>query len=209
MDVDEKGRAYWDRHAEDYDRSMRLLGGPIPRMVELAADAVRGSRRVLEVAAGTGLVTPSLARAAREVIATDYAAAMVTALASRVEAEGLTNVRCEQADVYALRFEPHSFQAVVAANVLHLVPDLDRALAELVRMLEPGGRLVVPTYCHDETIGSRAVSRLLALTGFPGRRRFSVQQLRAAVEASGVQVTRVETLPGLIPIGYVEGAAPR
>lgn len=207
--ITDTGRSYWDRHAEHYDRSMMLLGGPIPRMAALAADAVRGSRRVLEVAAGTGLVTRSIASVAKEVVATDYAAAMVAALSARVTAEGLGNVRCEQADVYALPFEPRSFDAVVAANVLHLVPDLDGALAALVRMLEPGGRLVVPAYCHDATIASRAMSRLLALTGFPGRRRFTLEALRSAVEASGVQPTRVETLPGLIPIGYVEGTVPR
>lgn len=206
---DARERDYWDRHAKHYDRSMVLLGGPIPRMAALAADAVLGSRRVLEVAAGTGLVTTSLAHATQEVIATDYAADMVAALESRVKGERLTNVRCEQADVYALRFEPGSFDAVVAANVLHLVPDLEGALAALVRMLEPGGRLVVPTYCHDQTIASRALSRLLAVTGFPGHRRFTLQRLRAAALASGVDVTRVELVPGLIPIGYVEGTAPR
>lgn len=201
-------RDYWDRHAKNYDRSMVLFGGPIPRMAALAADAVRGCGRVLEVAAGTGLVTTSLARSAQEVIATDYAAAMVAALESRVKAEGLTNVRCEQANVYELRFEPQSFDAVVAANVLHLVPDLESALGALVRVLKPGGPLVVPTYCHAETMTSRALSRLLAVTGFPGQRRFTVQRLRAAVEAAGVRVTRVETLRGAIPIGYVEGTVP-
>lgn len=208
MDRDAKGRDYWDRHAKNYDRSMAILGGPIPRMVAFAAEAVRGSARVLEVAAGTGLVTTSLARSAGEVIATDYARAMVAALESRVKGEGLTNVRCEQADVYALRLEPASFDAVVAANVLHLVPDLDGALAALVRMLKPGGRLVVPTYCHDETPLSWLVSRLLAITGFPGHRRFTMQRLRAALEASGVHVTRAETLRGVIPIGYIEGIVP-
>ncbi len=208
MDRDAKGRDYWDRHAKNYDRSMAILGGPIPRMVAFAAEAVRGSARVLEVAAGTGLVTTSLARSAGEVIATDYARAMVAALESRVKGEGLTNVRCEQADVYALRLEPASFDAVVAANVLHLVPDLDGALAALVRMLKPGGRLVVPTYCHDETPLSWLVSRLLAITGFPGHRRFTMQSLRAALEASGVHVTRAETLRGVIPIGYIEGIVP-
>lgn len=202
---DEQGRAYWDLHAKNYDRSMVLIGRPIPRMVALAAEAVRDASHVLEVAAGTGLVTPSLARAAREVVATDYAPAMVAALAARVRESGLTNVRCEQADLYALRFPASSFDAVVATNVLHLVPDLPGALAALRHMLKPGGRLIVPTYCHDETAASWLVSRLLAVTGFPGHRRFTVRSLHASVESAGLRITRSETLPGLIPIGYVEG----
>lgn len=206
MTLDEKGRAYWNFHAKNYDRSMMLIGRPIPSMVELAAEAVRGAGRVLEVAAGTGLVTPALAREAREVIATDYAPGMVASVEARVREAGLANVRCEQADIYALGFEPNSFDAVVAANVLHLVPDLDAALAALRRMLKPAGRLIVPTYCHDETAISRIVARILAITGFPAHRRFTVQSLRKSLESAGLVVSRIETLPGLIPIGYVQGA---
>ena len=112
----DEGRKYWDTHAKNYDRSMALLGRPIPRMVELAGEGVRGVARVPEVAAGTGLVTPALAAAANDVVATDYSAAMVATLQRRVGDAGLTNVRFEQADLYALRFEPHTFDAVVARS---------------------------------------------------------------------------------------------
>ena len=198
-------RSYWDKHAKNYDRSMSLLGRPIPRMVELAGEATRGLGRVLEVAAGTGLVTPALAAGAGEVIATDYSAAMVAALEQRVRDAGVANVRCERADLYALRFDAGTFDAVVAANVLHLVPDLPGALAALRRVVRPGGRIVVPTFCHDETGLSWVVSRALAVTGFPGHRRFTSKSLRQAVEDAGVRVTRAEVLPGVIAIGYVEG----
>lgn len=136
----EKDKHYWDKHAKNYDRSMALLGRPIPRMVELAGEATRGLGRVLEVAAGTGLVTPALAAGAAEVIATDYSAAMVAALERRVREAGVANVRCQQADLYALQFDDGTFDAVVAANVLHLVPDLPGALAALRRVVKPGGR---------------------------------------------------------------------
>lgn len=126
--MSDSDRSYWDKHAKNYDRSMSLLGRPLPRMVELAGEATRGLQRVLEVAAGTGLVTPALAAGAREVVATDYSTAMVAALEQRVREAGMTNVHCEQADLYALRFDDGTFDAVVAANVLHLVPDLPGAL---------------------------------------------------------------------------------
>lgn len=193
MTQNEKERSYWDQQADNYDLAMRLFGRPIPRMVELTAEAVRGTMRVIEVAAGPGLVTAALAGAAQEVVATDYAPAMVEALAARVRAAGLTNVRCEQADIYALRFESASFDAVVAANVLHVIPDLPGALAALRRVLVPGGRLIAPTYCHDETALSWLTSRALAVTRFPGHRRFTVASLRESLEAAGLQVTRVKS----------------
>jgi len=119
-------RHYWERHAARYDLSLRVLQRPIPRMRDLAAEAVRGCGRVLEVAAGTGIVTLALAKTAHELVATDYAEAMIAILTERIRRADLTNVSCEQADLYALPFEPRSFDAVVAANVLHLVPDFDR-----------------------------------------------------------------------------------
>lgn len=204
----ESARSYWERNAKRYDRSMKILGGPMPAMIARIAQAVRGAERVLEVAAGTGLVTCALAAEAREVVATDYAEEMVRALEAKVRAAGLDNVKVARADLYALDTAPGSFDAVVAANVLHLVPDLPGALASLRSALRPGGLLLAPTYCHAETWRTRSISRLLALTGFPGQRRFTLATLAGTLEEAGARVTERELLPGLLPIGYVAARFP-
>lgn len=202
-------REYWERHARNYDASLRLvLGRPIPRMLQLASEAVRGKNKVLEVAAGTGIVTSAIAKTSDTVIATDYAAAMVEALERRVQGAALANVTCEQADIYALSYPAGEFDAVVAANVLHLVPDFPAAIQALQRVTKPGGLLIAPTFCHDETKTSWLLSRLFAITGFPGHRRFTLQSLRDDLDAHGLQIGRAELVPGLIPIGYLEATFP-
>lgn len=200
-------RDYWERHARNYDASMWLLGRPLPRMLELASAAVR-DKRVLEVAAGTGLVTTAIAQTADEVIATDYAVAMVESLEERVHEDNLDNVSCQQADIYQLPFAPDEFDAVVAANVLHLVPDLGGAVANIRRILKPDGILVAPTFCHDETMTASILSRLIGLSGFPGHRRFTAQSLIGSLERHGLDIRQTEVLPGLIPIAYLEGTFP-
>ena len=206
--VEDSGRGYWDRNASRYDRSMALLGGPLPPMAELVAEAVSGAERVLEVAAGTGLVTRVVAPRVKQLVATDYSAAMVSELQARVDRQAPGNVACEQADLYALPYDAGSFDAVVAANVLHLVPYLDGALAALSDMLRPGGRLVVPTYCHDEHAASWIMSRLLGLTGFPGQRRFTLATLEEAVRGAGLEVVERELISGILPIGFVVAELP-
>ena len=201
------GVGFWNRTAARYDASMWLLGGPMPAMIARVAEVVRGSARVLELAAGTGLVTVAIAPVVGEVVATDYAPAMVERLARRVAA--LPNVTTRVADVYALAEPPGSFDAVVAANVLHLVPDLDGALDAMLRVVRPGGRLVVPTYLHDATARSWAVSQALGWVGFPGQRRFTLDGLRSAVEARGARVLAAESLDGLLPIGFVAAEVPK
>lgn len=199
-------RDYWERHARNYDASLRwLLGRPLPRMLELVSEAVQGKGRVLEVAAGTGIVTAAIAQTCDAVVATDYASAMVDALEQRVRDAGFDNVTCEQADIFALPYKAGEFDAVVAANVLHLVPDLPTALNALKKVIKPGGLLVLPTFCHDETRVSWLVSRLLAVSGFPGHRRFTMRSLRSALEENEIQLGHAELLPGLIPIGFVAG----
>ena len=197
-------KEYWDRHARNYDASLRwVLGRPLPRMLELASEAVRGKLRVLEVAAGTGFVTSAIAQTSDSVVATDYATAMVEALKQRVKSAGIENVTCEQADIYALPYPAGEFDTVVAANVLNLVPDLPAAIEALRKVTKPSGSLVVPTFCHDETRLSWLASRILAVSGFPGHRRFTMRSLRCALEENGVEVAHAELLSGLIPIGFV------
>ena len=77
-------RSYWERHARRYDRSTRFLGRPLPRALALAAAAVLGRADVLELAAGTGAFTAAIAPEVGALIATDYAQAMVDALAQLV-----------------------------------------------------------------------------------------------------------------------------
>jgi ubiquinone/menaquinone biosynthesis C-methylase UbiE len=201
----EGGRSYWERHAKAYDRSLALLGRPLPRVIALVREAVTGTGEALEVGAGTGVFTAEIAPSVQRLVATDYSEAMIELLRARVTSAGLSNVECVRADVYSLPFHHQQFDVVIAANVLHLVPDLPGALRALCRVTRPGGRLIVPTFCHDETRMSWVISRFLALTGFPGHRRFTSRSLRDQVAQAGLRIDRLETVPGVIPICYVDG----
>jgi ubiquinone/menaquinone biosynthesis C-methylase UbiE len=206
MGNEDRDRAFWERKAAQYDRvAMGLFGRPLPRVLELTAEGVSGAEAVLEVGAGTGLMTAAIAPRVRRLVATDYAEAMLAQLRTRITDARLSNVDCAHGDIYALDYPPRSFDTVVAGNVLHLVPDLPRALHALCHVLRPGGKLIAPTFCHDETPFSWLVSRLLVtLMGQPMHRRFTGVSLRQALEQAGLRVTRSETVPGLIPITYVE-----
>lgn len=196
------GKAFWERTAGRYDLSMTLFGGPLEAMLSRVAEEVDGLQRVLELAAGTGLVSVAIAPVVGDLMATDYADAMVDKLEERVRSEGLDNVRTRALDVYALDGE-ECFDAIVAANVLHLLPDLDGAIDTMVRGLRPGGRLIVPTFCHDQTPIARLTSRMMGLVGFPGQRRLTLEGLVEILTGRGLRIHRSELLPGLLPIGFV------
>jgi SAM-dependent methyltransferase len=113
--------------------------GADARVPAVAAVAEARPRRVLEVGCGWGELAEWLAReTGAEVVAVDLSPRMVELARER-------GVDARVADVQALPFEDGSFDVAVAAWMLYHVPDLAAAVAELARVLRPGGRLVAVT----------------------------------------------------------------
>jgi ubiquinone/menaquinone biosynthesis C-methylase UbiE len=104
-----------------------------------AAVAEISPARVLEVGPGRGETAEWIAReTGAEVVAIDQSERMVELTRAR-------GIEAHLGDVQELPFEDASFDCAVAAWMLYHVPDLDRGLAELARVLRPGGRLVAVT----------------------------------------------------------------
>ena len=117
----------------------RTQVGPDPRQVAFEAVAEAAPGRVLEVGGGPGELAARLQNELScEVVMVDVSPRMVELAAGR-------GVDARIADVQELPFADGSFDVAVAAWMLYHVPDLDRALAELARVLRPAGRLVAVT----------------------------------------------------------------
>ena len=115
------------------------LTGPNPRELALEAVAEARPRRVLEVGCGQGWAAEWIKDELRaDVVAVDQSERMVELTPRR-------GVDAQVGDVQDLPFEDESFDAALAAWMLYHVPDLDRGLSELARVLRPGGRLVAVT----------------------------------------------------------------
>jgi SAM-dependent methyltransferase len=124
------------RRASAYTGEATALDARVPAVAAVVAAA---PRRILEVGCGWGELAEWLARETRaEVVATDLSPRMVELARER-------GVDARLADVQDLPFGDGEFDVVVAAWMLYHVPDLDRALSQLARVLRPGGRLVAVT----------------------------------------------------------------
>lgn len=192
---------YWERHARRYDRVTRLLNRHFDAMSAQVGDALNGCGDVLEVAAGTGLVTVAVAPLVKRYVATDRTREMLDLLRGRLA--GLPQVEVRPADALDLPFPDESFDGVVIANLLHLLPEPVRALDEARRVLRPGGLLAAPTFCHDAGPGARCTSRALRLTGFPVVTRFAGPDLDVLAEHNGFDMVESRWFTGLLPIRSV------
>ncbi len=192
---------YWERNARRYDRATLLLNRRFHEMASLVAEAVRGAGTVLEIAAGTGLVTAEAAPGAARYIATDGSEEMLSILRARLgQVPGL---EIRTADALHLELPDEHVDAVILANLLHLLPDPRAALSEARRVLRPGGALLAPTFCHGQGLLAHTTSRLLGMTGFPVVSRFRDEQVDALVAEAGFPVIEARWFEGLLPIRFV------
>ena len=138
-------------------RAYRYLDGPDVPGLAFAAVAETAPRRVLEVGPGPGeLAARIAAELGAEVVAIDSSPRMVELAQSR-------GVDARLGDVQDLPLPDGAFDCAVAAWMLYHVPDVDRALSELARVLRPGGRLVAVTNHVDH------LQELRDLVGLPPR----------------------------------------
>jgi len=127
--------------------TLQIVGEELCEALDL-----RAGTRVLDVAAGNGMVSLAAARRWCEVVSTDYVASLLERGRARAEAEGLA-IEFQEADAEALPFADSSFDAVVSTFGVMFTPNQDKAAAELLRVCKSGGQIGLTNWTPDGFIG--------------------------------------------------------
>lgn len=143
MDIDAVRTSY-ARWAPVYDKTFGVMTGGGRRRAVDYINNLTGT--VLEVGVGTGL---SLERydTHLEVTGIDFSAQMLAKAREKVSRRGLTHVTAlHQMDARALDFPDHTFDIIAAMHVLSVVPEPQKVMTEIARVLKPGGRAVITNH---------------------------------------------------------------
>lgn len=191
----------WDLYAPIYERAMRADQKIYDFMYERVPTVIR-NMDVLEIAAGPGLLAKHVAPAARTMVATDYSDGMI---AQAKKGDRPANLRFEVADATKLPYADGSFDAVLIANALHIIPEPEKALREIDRVLRPGGILIAPNFVeHKGTLLSRLWSGILVLAGVRFEHQWTGAEYLAWLEAHGWRVTFSKEMAARITLMYAE-----
>ncbi|MBN1874968.1 MAG: methyltransferase domain-containing protein [Anaerolineae bacterium] len=126
-----------------------------PPDIMIARSGIHAGMKVLEIGCGSGGYTIAVARAVGpegEVAALDIQPAMLHQLAAKLAQptyQDIHNITLYEASAYDLPFEDETFDLVYMITVFQEIPDRDRALAEVKRVLKPGGLLAITEWLFD------------------------------------------------------------
>ena len=142
---------------------------------------------VLDIPCGGGLAFRGLRRNHRlTYIAADISPYMLKRAKARAAADGVANIAFTEADALNLHFDDATFDYVISFNGLHCLPEQAPALAEMARVLKPGGELRGTAVARGEGIRQNAIIGAFRRTGWFGETT-TADELRSSIDAAGFE----------------------
>jgi ubiquinone/menaquinone biosynthesis C-methylase UbiE len=180
-----KSQEFFSSSAGQWDRLRDELFGARFHLAALAALA-EPDWVVGDLGCGTGQVSASIAPFVARVVAVDASAAMLQAAKKRLQ--GFDNIDLRRGELEALPIDDARVDAATLMLVLHHVPEPERALAEVARVLKPGGRaVIVDMLPHDRESYRQQMGHVWL--------GFSDEHMRRLLTESGFEDVRIVSLP--------------
>ena len=189
---------FWDKISVVYDLfenvyNRRVYNGTGKNVAEYMSE----SDEVLECACGTGAISVYIAPKCKKLIATDYSAGMLKKAKKKCAKYG--NVNFSNADITDLKYNDASFDKVVAGNVIHLLPQPDKALNELMRVVRPGGLVIIPTYINMSRKNGRIAVSFMKKLGADFKKEFDLDSYKEFFKNLGYDDVEYAVVDGRMP----------
>ena len=159
---------------------------------------IKPSDTVLECACGTGMLTKRIAPNCKKLYATDFSVEMLKR--ARKKCGKYHNINFKRADITKLKFPDNTFDTVIAANVIHLLDEPEKALSELFRVCKSGGTVIIPTYINKDPSGKTNLCiKAAEKTGTKFKRMFTFETYKRFFKETGIENADFKLIKGNVP----------
>lgn len=196
----DNNKKFWDRFAKLYTPLQEKSNKKIyAHVIDHCDKYVSKDKSVLELACGTGQFTFDLCNKASSFIATDFSENMINETKKRSEEilskEESKTVTFKVEDATKLTFSDNSFDVVLIANALHIMPDPKGALKEIKRVLKDEGILIAPTFVYEGKI-NRFRMWVISRAGFKTFNKWNKKDLEEFIKINGFNILECEMIDG-------------
>lgn len=186
---------FWDKVSGVYDLFENIYNKSVYQSTgESVVKYIKNTDRVLECACGTGAISIFIAPVCKELIVSDYSVGMLKQAKKKLK--NYDNIDYRRVDITDIEAEDNSFDVVVAGNVIHLLPDPQRAMNELTRVCKDGGRLVIPTYINGDEGTNKLAVKFLEKLGASFKCQFDAESYEKFFEDMGYENVIYEVVRG-------------
>lgn len=192
-------KQFFSQHAAAYAASTSHKSGlDLERLLQLLAP--RPEHRALDVATATGHTALTLAPLVAEVVGADLTPAMRPQFEQAAQERGVHNARFQVADAEALPFPDGSFDLVTSRRAAHHFPNIRRAMAEMARVLRPGGRLGISDMTSPLEPGGAEFNNALEIARDGSHVwAYTTEEWKALAEGAGLRVLHQEVEEEVMP----------
>lgn len=189
---------FWNKISPLYDLFETVYNGRVfTGTGKKVAEYIEPSDIVLECACGTGAISIYIAKKCRKLMATDFAVGMLRQAAKKCRK--YPNAVFRRADITNIKCRDNRFDKVVAGNVIHLLPEPEKALHELERVVKPGGKIIIPTYINMAKGKRSLVVKLIELLGADFKRDFDLVSYKQFFKDMGYTGIEYYVVEGRMP----------
>ena len=193
MDHLQRVQQEFTRQASQFASAAAVTHRDLVRRFVAAVPADAGAR-VLDVACGPGIITAALAPVVREVVALDVTPEMLAKARQRCAEAGVANVSFREGSATALPFPDASFDTVVTRLSIHHFEAPRGPVAEMARVLKPGGTLVVADVVSSELAEESELHNAIEILRDPSHvRMLPASELGALIEGAGLTIEHQAT----------------
>ena len=189
---------FWNKISPVYDLFENVYNRKVYKGTGIkVAEFIDKNDSVLECACGTGAITEEIAKKCRQVLATDFAEGMLKRASKKCRK--YANASFRQEDITDIKCEDESFDKVVAGNVIHLLPEPEKSLNELLRVVRPGGKVIIPTYINMARESSGFAVKFIEKLGAEFKRQFDIDSYQKFFEDKGFKDVEFYVVDGRMP----------
>ncbi|MDO5726168.1 MAG: methyltransferase domain-containing protein [Tissierellia bacterium] len=200
INIGESKSKTWDRFADIYDK---FLSKERPAYEELSKLITMNDSQLktLELCAGTGILTEYIADSFNDYEASDYSNEMLINLKEKFKDKDLkySIIDCTNIDR-----PDNSYDLIIMANAIHILPDPEAALNEVKRILKPDGIFIVATFLRENTLKQNVQTAMMRIMGIETVNSWSYIAYQNYFIKNGWHILKTKKAPAGFPIGYVE-----
>ncbi|GHU81499.1 SAM-dependent methyltransferase [Clostridia bacterium] len=200
MNKEKSNKTFWNRFAFIYDFSRRKDAHAYNLIFERIQNTLNQNMNVLELATGTGVIAVQAAPYCKNIVATDFSEEMINIAKQK---EKPANLIFEIADATDLKYKDCEFDAVIISNALHIMPNPQKAIDNIRRVLKDDGILIAPTYMRSSRLKEKLTAFFMGILGFKTFTKWTLEEYLLFLKENGWLILKSEMFSATFPLAFV------